>query len=199
MKKENNQYANLINCETPEEVLQSVKQWYSNISEKEHIIRSIIIDLHVNIEFQMKYILYEHMISLVAEFGGQKEKYIKQKKALENKINKMSFMNVYNLLKPCLDAYNVSEFSDIPEINKTRNKLAHGDLKNISYKDRNPFTSHDCLAQIFFDSWAIRKMLRKFYGRMIEDPRLRVKSFAEYYYEHELLELNEKKEKKRPL
>lgn len=196
MKKEKFSYAELINCKTPEEVFESVKQWYSDISDKNHIIRSIIIDLHTNIEFTMKQILYQYMIPLVIQLNGEEEKHVKQKKLLEKTITRMSFMNVYRLLKPCFDAYPAPEFSDIELINNVRNQLAHGDLKRVFYKERNPFNDHDCLAQLFFDSWAINKVLSKFYSKMIEDPRAEAKDFAKYYYKHKFPGLlNESKEK----
>jgi hypothetical protein len=43
-------YMDLINCSTPEEVYVRVREWSSDLTEQEHIVRSTILDIHADIE-----------------------------------------------------------------------------------------------------------------------------------------------------
>jgi hypothetical protein len=149
MKK--NKYTDFIHCRTPEEVRAKVREWSSSLSDQDHLIRSTILDIHANIEHRLKQILYHHMSPLILQ-GDNKQKNTKRRIALERTIDRMSFMNIYRLLKPCLDAFSSSELSCIRDINEVRNQVAHGDIEKVSYKGGNPFIDHDCLAQLFVES-----------------------------------------------
>jgi len=58
------------------------------------------------------------------------------------------------------------------------------DMSKIEYKGRDPFNDADCLAQVYLDAWAARAELRKFYERMIEDPRALSAHYRRFYEEN---------------
>ncbi len=183
MKRKNNHFIDLINCQTPEEVRIKVREWSSSLSEQEHLIRSTILDIHANVELRLKQILYHQLLPLIFKTNKEQQN-TRQTEKLEKTIRKMSFMSISNLLKPCLDSFPSSDFSNLEEINRIRNDVAHRDIEKARYKGRNPFRDHECLAQLFFESWAIDKELSKFFERMIDDPIALTEMYSEYYKKH---------------
>src|SRR6266513_3010281 len=97
-------YAELIGAETAEEVYRKVRQWTSNLSEKEHLIRSIILDIHASLEGRLKEILRKVISPLIVSWGDSDE-YERHQKQLFTTISKMSFTRVYDLLRPAFDAF----------------------------------------------------------------------------------------------
>jgi hypothetical protein len=61
-------YKDLINCSTPEEVYVRVREWSSDLTEQEHIVRSTIFDIDADIERVLKQVLYQSLLSLI--FNG---------------------------------------------------------------------------------------------------------------------------------
>ena len=178
MKK--GEYSKLIDCNKPEEVLEKVKKFSSSLSNDEHIIRSIILDIHASVEMSMKQTLYHHMLSITfKEANGKINEETTEK--ISDTISKMSFYRVYELLEPCFKAFPHGDLRHIIDINNVRNKTAHGDIDNVRYKGRNPFRDFDCLAQIFVDSFAAEKALSKFFERMIDDPKALFEIYKEEY------------------
>lgn len=178
MKK--GEYSKLIDCNKPEEVLEKVKKLSSSLSNDEHIIRSIILDIHASVEMRMEQILYYHMSSITfKDANGKIDEKAKEK--LVDTISNMSFYRIYELLEPCFKAFPHGDLQHIKDINNVRNKTAHGDIDKVRYKGRNPFRNFDCLAQIFVDSFAAKKALSKFYERMIDDPKALFEIYKEEY------------------
>ena len=165
-------YMDLISCRTPEEVYARVREWSSDLSDEHHLIRSTILDIQAEVERTLKQVLYQILHPVV--FHGEDETEHEAYRAkLEDMVTGLPFSTVHRLLKSPLDAYPADEFDDIQAINEARNYVAHrADISKMSYKSRNPFSDPDCFAQLFFDGWAIRQQLTKFYDTMIESPRL---------------------------
>jgi len=164
-------YAELIGAKTAEEVYQKVRQWTSNLTEKEHLIRSIILDIHAGLESRLKEILGKVLSPLIVSWGDREE-YEKHQKRLATTISKLSFMRVYELLKPAFDAFDRDsvDLAILPEINSLRNAAAHAKDNRMMFGDRALFEEHEAVAHLFFSSWAINGELNKFIEKMIDDP-----------------------------
>lgn len=174
-------YIKLINCATPEEVHHRVREWSSNLSDKHHLIRSTILEIHANLETRMKQILFHHMAALVRRtFDESKnQQHLDQ---LATRIRKMHFSHVHKLLQPCFHAFESHKLEhDLPALNEARVDAAHGDPSTAKYKNRNPFEDADCLAQLFFDAWAVNKELGEFFEKMVEDAEAARKVGERYW------------------
>ena len=178
-------YMDLINCSTPEEVYVRVREWSSDLTEQEHIVRSTILDIHADIERILKQVLYQSLVSLIFN-GDEQEEYEKHCQELERMVTKLHFSQVYRVLKPALKAAPHDEFDDINKINDVRNSLAHPkDLSKITYKGRDPFHDPDALVQLFLDGWAIRQQLKEFYDKMVAAPKTMAEHYAKFYWENQ--------------
>ena len=177
-------YMDLINCSTPEEVYVRVREWSSDLTEQEHIVRSTIFDIDADIERILKQVLYQSLVGLIFNGDGQEE-YEKHCKELERMVTQLHFGQVYRVLKPALKAAPHDEFNDINKVHDVRNSLAHPkDLSKITYKGRDPFHDPDALAQLFVDGWAIRQQLKEFYNKMIIAPKTMAEHYAKFYWEN---------------
>jgi hypothetical protein len=100
-------------------------------------------------------------------------------------IIKLNFSAVHRLLKPAFDAFPAPDLANIEPINQVRGQVAHRqDMSEVQYKGRSPFADPDCLAQLFFEGWAIRQEVSHFFERMISDPRAIADHYAKFYHEH---------------
>jgi len=171
-------YMDLLHCETRDEVMQRVREWSSDLSEEDHLIRSTILEIHLNVENRLKLLFYHTLLPLVWE-GDDKDEVERYRASLLKTVNRLNFSTVHRLLKPCFDAYPADELGNLQMINDVRNQTAHGNAESVVYKARNPFRDEDCLAQLFFDAWAANKVLGDFLTKMVLDPR----ALAERYYE----------------
>jgi len=178
-------YQNLLGIKNPEDVATAVRQWASNLSDQEHMIRSTIQEIHLNVERRLKYILYEQMKPLIfwnnADDGedGKRKKFEK----LERTIYKMGFQQVHRLLEPCLSTFPADELGDINAINEVRNQSTHANIDKVDFKGGNPFKTPETLARLFLDAWAVGKQLDSFHERMIDDPLESHKALYKAYKE----------------
>jgi len=177
-------YMDLIHCSKPEEVYATVRDWISDLTDHEHLVRSTILDIHADVERVMKQTLY-HILLGVMFHGDDESEYENYCENLERTVTKLNFATVYRILKPCFDAYPAPELADIQLVNEVRNSVAHRQGPNkVTYKDRSPFGDPDCLAQLYLDGWAIRSVVGKFFEVMISDPRVRAEHYAKFYREN---------------
>ena len=109
------EYMRLIHCDSPDEVLSKVRAWSSNLDDKEHLIRSTIFEVHAHLETRLKQILYAVFLPLVLR-GDDEEKYEAHTKALDKKVQRLSFGSLYGLLSPCFAAFPKDELQDIGRI-----------------------------------------------------------------------------------
>jgi len=189
-EKKKNQYLDLVGFRTPEEAYKKIKDWTSSLTDDDHFVRSTIFDIHAGIEILFRQIFYHYFKQIIFETGKEAED--KQALAdLEEMVGNLSFGQMYNILWPILKNWPY-DIGSIKPLSDLRNQVAHqSDIERISYKGRNPFRDADSFAQVFFDAWATRQELKKFFRRRIIDPREECKRYYEAY--KELEELKKKK------
>jgi len=160
----------MISAPTAEEVYKKVRQWTSDLSEKEHLVRSVVLTIHANLEDRLKNVLYSYLSSLICNSGDQAQ-YGQRQQKLAKTIRSMSFIRVYELLKPALDSFGSPEFTSISEINDLRNDAAHAKDKDLLSRGRRLYIEHEALAELFVTTWAIGQELSHFVEKRIDDPR----------------------------
>jgi len=177
-------YMDLLHCETPEQVYERVSDWSSELTPREHLVRSTILDIQASLEGLLKNVYYQVLLTVL--FQGEDEAgNEKAKDDLFNTITKMNFSSMFRVMRPLLKAFPSTDLEPIQSLNDLRNKVAHRqDMSKIEYKGRDPFNDADCLAQVYLDAWAARAELRKFYERMIEDPRALSAHYRRFYEEN---------------
>lgn len=179
MEKEN-QYLDLVGFDTPEQAYKKIKEWTSKLTDDDHFVRSVIFDIHAGIEILFRQIFYHYFRPIVFETGNvtKDEKVFSD---LENMVENLSFGQMYKILWPILQNWPY-DIGSIKPLSDLRNQVAHqNDIEKISYKGRNPFRDADSFAQVFFDAWATRQELTKFFHRRITDPQEEYKKYYEAY------------------
>jgi hypothetical protein len=176
-------YMDLLSLATPEEAYRQVKELASGLSDDEHLIRSCIFDLHAAVEFELRRIYY-HVFKRMLFLTKDETQNATTLEKFEKAIERLSFMEMYRVLKPVLQSWPFPDLESIDAINDTRNKAAHnGGMAKILYKGRSPFLNPDAFAQIYFDVWAIRQAMVKFFEWTIEIPRERLRQYREKFGE----------------
>jgi hypothetical protein len=172
-----NQYAELLHCQTAEQVRERVREWSSSLSDDEHLVRSTIIQIQLALEFQMKQLLFDHLTALLCPQVEvtQTEHW---RKELAGVVDRMSFSMTYRVIKVVFNSHGMDELSCIGAINDLRNQVAHGRLNEARYKGRNPFKDHDALAQVYFEYWSATQQLNKIDDMRIAGPALAAKEHA---------------------
>lgn len=181
MSTEPQRYLDLMSFRSAEEAYAEVKRLASDLSDDEHLIRSCIFDLHAAVEIELRRILYHtfHAQLFLTDDEPQNARTIAD---FDKAIRRLGFMEMYRLLRPVLSSWPYPDFQSIPAINETRNQAAHGgDVSQVRYKGRNPFTEADAFAQMYFDVWAIKQSIPKFFWHAIEKPRETLKRYVEKY------------------
>lgn len=149
-------HAGLIGASSAKEVYRLVGQWTGGLSERQHLVRSIILDLDAHLEQRLHEILDAQLSRLV---WGTDEKHRQQ---LSKHIGRMSFHQVFGLLKPAFDAFDESVAVNLTEIHALRCRPAHGDMTALTYRGRDLVTDHQALAELYVQWWSLRKELNKF-------------------------------------
>ena len=99
----------------------------------------------------------------------------------EKTISNVSVGQMLLVLQPIMSKW-YPDLAAISAINETRNLAAHqNDITKVLYKGRNPFTDGDCFAQMYFDVWAIKQSMAKFFWNTIEKPQDRLRRYYEKY------------------
>lgn len=155
-------YMDLLNLGTPEEAYRQVRELASDLSDEEHRIRSCIFDMHAAVEIELRRIYY-HVFKSMLFLTDDEAQNAKMLAKFDRMIERLSFMNMYRVLRPILNSWPHPDLEAIEAINDTRNRAAHGgDTAKVLYKDRNPFRDPDAFAQMYFDVWAIKQSIPKF-------------------------------------
>ena len=176
-------YMDLLSLGSREDVYREVKQLASELSDDEHLVRSCIFDLHAAVEIELRRIYYHVFKSLLFLTSDETENAQILAK-FEKMIERLSFTDMYRVLKPILNSWPYPDLEAIGEINDTRNKAAHGGSTNkVLYKNRNPFSEPDAFAQMYFDVWAMKQSFAKFFDWTIAGPRERLKRYFEKFGE----------------
>ena len=179
-KVSENQYLDMVGFSTPEEAYKKIKEWVSDLSDQDHLIRSTIFDIHAGIELELRRIFYHHNKDLLFLTGKESED-TPVLKEFEKMIEKLSFGDMFRVLKPILIPW-YPDLENIEELGKLRNQVAHrSDVKDINYRGRNPFKNADSFAQVFVDAWVIRKCLRDFFEKAVDGPKARCEEYYKAY------------------
>jgi hypothetical protein len=173
----------LLSLSTPEEAYRQVKELSSELSDDEHLIRSCVFDLHAAVELELRRIYYhvfKRMIFLTNDEAQNAETLAK----FERMIERLSFMDMYRVLRPILNSWPYPDLEAIGAINEARNKAAHGgDTAKVLYMGRNPFRDPDAFAQMYFDVWAMKQSFAKFFDWTIAGPREELQRYREKFGE----------------
>ena len=189
---QNKRYLDLVGFSAPEEAYKKIKEWVSGLSDDQHLIRSTIFDIHAGIELLLRQILYHYLKALIFQTSNEKENE-KTLEPFDKMMEKLGFSSMYRILKPILDSWPYPDLANIQPINDLRNQVAHSNLVDeIKYKGRNPFKEEDAFAQVFFEAWAIKQELTKFFYKAVEDPRFMCKKYYEVYEKYLEEHKNEK-------
>jgi hypothetical protein len=176
-----NRYLDLLNFRSPEEAYLRVKEMASELSDDQHLIRSCIFDLYAAIELELRRLMYhtfKEQLFLTSDEKKNKETIA----AFEKAIRRLGFMDMYRILRPVLESWPYPDLQSIGSLNEARNAAAHGDaVDKVFYKNRNPFVDADCFAQMYFDVWAMKQEMAKFFDRAIERPRRILKRYIDKY------------------
>ena len=175
-----------MNFRTAEEAYARVKELSSELSDNQHLIRSCIFDLHAAVEFELRRIFY-HTFRAQLFLTSDEEENKKVLDKFDKMIARLSFMDMYRILRPILNSWPYLEFASIHDLNETRNAAAHNNaVDKVNYKGRNPFSDADCFAQMYFDVWAIKQNAEKYFEKAIEMPKVQLKRYIKKYGPDEL-------------
>jgi hypothetical protein len=96
-------------------------------------------------------------------------------------ISNVNFGQMYSVLRPIMNKW-YGDFEAIGALNGTRNLAAHhSDIAKVLYKGRSPFSDADCFAQMYFDVWAIKQSMPKFFWHTIDKPRETLRRYYEKF------------------
>ncbi len=174
-------YLSLMEFKSAEEAYEEVKKLASGLSDKEHLIRSCIFDLHAAVEVELRRVFY-HTFYAQLFLTDDETANAKTVEEFEKTIGRLGFMDMFRVLRPVLLSWPYPDLKSIQAVNETRNQAAHGyDISKVRYKGRNPFEDGDCFAQMYFDVWAIKESMGRFFDRTIEHPKRVVKRYIDKY------------------
>ena len=158
-------HAGLIGADSPEEVYRRVGQWIGDLTARQHLVRSIVLDLDAHIERSLHDILYGQLSRLV---WGHDDTHRVQ---LAKRVRGMSFHQAFGLLKPAFDAFDETIARDLGEIHSLRCGPAHGDMTALIYRGRDLVSDHHALAELYVQWWSLNKDINKFVEKTIDDPK----------------------------
>jgi len=176
-------YMDLMNLGTPEQAYRAIKELASGLSDDEHLVRSCIFDLHAAVEVELRRIYY-HVFKALLFLTADEEQNAATLAKFDKTIRRLGFMDMYRVLGPVLNSWPYPDLAAIAAINETRNGAAHGgNTADVSYMGRNPFTDPDAFAQMYFDVWALKQSISKFFDWTISGPRDRLRRYYQKYGE----------------
>jgi len=182
-KDDERRYLDLLSISNPQDAYREIKALSSGLSDDDHLIRSCIFDMHAAVEIELRRILYHHMKPLLFMTENEKENE-KTERQFAKMIERLSFMDVYRILRPILESWPYPDLSSIGEINDLRNAVAHSaNIDKAEYKGRNPFRDPDAFAELYFDVWAVNHCMAKLFEMAIELPRWKLKKYREKFGE----------------
>ena len=181
MTEKSSLYMDMLSCHSEEELFSKVRQLTSSLTDREHDILSVILQLHAAVEDELQQVLRDSLKDHLF-MSDDEEENSKTEAHFSKMMNKLGFGSMYRILKPALKSWPYPELNDLPIINVTRNKAAHRrDLSQVEYKGRNPFEDADCLAQMFVDVFAIRKVMKKFRDHAVNRQATYLRRYIEKY------------------
>jgi hypothetical protein len=181
-----NKYLDLMNFHSAEEAYAEVKKLASDLSDDQHLIRSCIFDLHAAIEIELRRVFF-HTFHSQLFLTDDEAQNAKTEVEFDKMIRRLSFTDMFRVLRPILLSWPYPDFDCIHAINETRNQAAHGNgIDKVIYKGRNPFKDADCFAHMYFDVWAMKQSIAKFFDHAIERPKYVLQRYIKKYGPGEL-------------
>lgn len=181
MTEESRRYLDLLNFASAEEAYAEVKKLASDLPDHDHLIRSCIFDLHAAVENELRRVFY-HTFKSQLFLTNDESKNLEVWADFESMIRKLGFGEMHRMLRPILKHWPYPDLNQIGAINETRNQAAHGgDVEAIRYRGRNPFRDGDSFAQMYFDTWAIKQSLTKFFENGVTANETRLKRYVQEY------------------
>jgi hypothetical protein len=164
-KSKKTDHAKWIGAATPEDVYRKVAEWTGGLTDRQHLVRSIVLDLGAQLEHRLQQILYAHLSRLV--FGSD----ARALKELNERVERMSYYQVSSLLIPAFNAFEERIARDIKEIHDLRNGPAHGDLTSMNYRGRDLVSDSRALAELYVKWSFLNKDLSDFVEKTIDDSK----------------------------
>ena len=96
----------ILGIKDPSTILNYVRDWSSNLSEKEHIIKSVVQEIHQNCETRLDRIIYK-LLTYCTPKGTTDTEIEKTEEDMWKEIGKMGFEQKYRLLKPILQNWTI--------------------------------------------------------------------------------------------
>lgn len=159
-------HAKWIGAATAEDVYQLVAQWTGGLTDKQHIVRSIVLDLDAHLEHRLQQILYAQLSRLIIYAPSDKAR-----QQLAKRIRSTSFSQAFGLLKPAFDAFEERIATDLTAIHDLRCGPAHGDMASVTYRGRDLISDHQALAELYVQCWSLNKDLDEFVEKTIDDSK----------------------------
>jgi hypothetical protein len=150
-----------LGIENPEKILHQVREWSSKLSKDDHIIKSVVQEIHQNCEIRLDRIL-NLLLTYCIPMGSGDDEILKTEEDIWDQIGKMNFMQKYIILKPILKNWQDArpEISYLGEINEIRRRCTHlKDMDKIIYRGYNIFSEHEGIARLYLDAWGANKGL----------------------------------------
>jgi len=175
MNKKKLKASDILGIKDPSQILHYVREWSSSLTEKEHIIKSVVQEVHQNLEIRLGKIIYK-LLTYQSPKGATSKEVGKTLEEIWGAIGKLGFQQKYRLIKPILEKWQQSDpkVTEITNINEVRRQCAH--LKNkdkIQYKGHKIFSDPEGIARIFLDAWGIGKGLDDLW-ELIDDQHARI-------------------------
>jgi hypothetical protein len=174
---DNSRFLDLLNIDRKKAV-EVIADLASNLTGDDHTVRSIIIDLHFTIELEFRRLLY-HILRGTILYIDESDRAAKAD-VLNKAVGKVPIGTILMLLEAIVKLSPWPDLQSAWDLNSTRNKLSHRpDTAEVTYKGRCPFTDRDCLAEIYFDVWAMKQTFSKLFDRVVEGPLYQTR----YYFQ----------------
>lgn len=174
-------YLDLMNFKSPEEAYEKVKELTSDLTNDQHLVRSCIFDLHAAVEVELRRIFY-HTFKAHLFLTDDEQKNSETIARFDKTIARLSFASMYRVLRPIFEGWPYPDLASIADVNEARNLAAHENaVETVLYKGRNPFKDADCFAQMYFDVWAIKQSVTKYFEWTISMPKERLKRYIKKY------------------
>jgi hypothetical protein len=175
MNKNKFKPSDFLGIKDPSQILHYVRKWSSSLNEKEHIIKSVVQEIHQNLEIKLDRILYK-LLTYQTPKGTSGKDVDETNEEIWEEIGKLGFEQKYRLLNPILKKWKQvrPEITEISNINVIRRQCTH--LKNkdkIQYKGLKIFSDPEGIAMLFVDAWGIGKGLDDLW-EWIDDQHARI-------------------------
>ena len=148
--------SDLLGIKDPEAILHYVQEWSSSLTKEEHIIKSVVQEIHQNLEIKLDRILHK-LLTYTTPKGTTSKEIGETEEKIWEEIGKIGFEQKYRLFKPILQKWRQTpKLTEISNINNIRRQCTHLKNKNkIQYKGHKIFSDPEGIAQLFVDAWVI--------------------------------------------